>query len=316
MYAVYKYLNGATQANVLADVVAILTGTTDVNTLSASCDKVASSVLTSSTAAGWQMHDASAGTNAVVLKAPVTDDPTKFKYMWLSTNTAGAFSNIFYETWNATTHIGTNWGANDSSFYQRVNYSHTSGGLLYISAATSHCIFHSYSAGGTIGSNYNSGPTGLGEHSRWDPWDTVANGYIPAVSFNYGGFLPSSNQFFYPVRFRGSNGTDMLNTPMMGTTLGTFGNGTFQAPSGNKTIDANGLLMVPLLPIFVTGTFNAGSGWRLGGNMSEKTNMWLLPSSVGNHLDEVTVSGGQTYVIWTLHTAGTGYMNRLAVPKG
>jgi len=39
MYATYRYAAGSTGLNVLADVVAILTGETDVNNLSANCLK-------------------------------------------------------------------------------------------------------------------------------------------------------------------------------------------------------------------------------------------------------------------------------------
>lgn len=39
MNAKYTYVAGATAANILADLVAILTGETNVNNLSASCNK-------------------------------------------------------------------------------------------------------------------------------------------------------------------------------------------------------------------------------------------------------------------------------------
>ncbi len=348
MYAVYKYLNGATAANVLADVVAILTGTTDVNTLSASCDKVNSSIF-STNAAGWEMHDASAGTNSVVLKAAVHDNASQYKYMWLTTNTAGYFGCALYETWNATSHTGTNVCNNDTSStgWQRVNYAFATGGFLYISATARHALFHSLSSGSTLGQtgtatqvstswapHYNAGATmstgsgggvsGCVEYARWSPWDTSTSGYLCAASINNSGgasagYLGNNMRpFVCPPRIRGFNGVDWTGNASMGV-LGTpiptgydNYNGwhlfTQFAPPNNKITNGAGSYITPMLPM-TCGNIN--NGW-FGGNISEKCNAWFLPYSLGYMGDEITVSG-QQYVVWAIPGQLT---QRMAVFKG
>ena len=303
MYAVYKYLNGATQANVLADLVAILTGTTDVQTLSSSCDKASSLITTALTPAGWAVHDAAVPTaNTMVLKAPIADNPSQFKYMWLSTNISGYFENRLYEGWNATAHSGTNMAYNDSSYNsysQRVNFAFASGGFLYISASNRHMLIHSMSSGSTIGSASVTGPSGCVEYTRWSPWDTVSNGYLPVGSINSGGLQLGGN--IYLPRIRTTSGTD--STTMYGYTYAL----TSTLPN-SKISDASGSLIIPLVPIIVSGS--GGNGWFLGGNISELANIWHGPTSYGSMLDEFSLGTGTTYVIFS----SSSY--RIAIPKG
>ena len=308
MYSVYKYNNGATQANVLADVVAILTGTTDVSTLSASCDKVNSTVLTTWATAGWLMHDATPGTaNSAVLKAPISDNPGQFKYLWLSTNTANAFISVLYESWNATSHTGTNPTSYDSTagYTQRVNYAYASGGFIYISSSENHALFHTYSSGNAIGTSNTLGPTGCVDYTRWNPWDVPANGYLPTLSPALSGF--SNGNQAQLTRVKTPTGTDAVGDParsyisFMGCTA---------LPSAGRIPNSAGNLIVPLIPIYHNYTSSAAY-WHLGGNITEKCNIWGLGVGSGSFLDETTSSGNQTYVIWTC------YSNfRIAVPKG
>ena len=87
MYARYQYNSGVqatVQANILADLLAILTGEVNVSNLSASCDKV-NTTITVDNPAGWVLHDAAAGTNAKAIKAPLADDQATFKHLVLDT---------------------------------------------------------------------------------------------------------------------------------------------------------------------------------------------------------------------------------------
>ncbi len=74
MFATYNYSAGGTQQGVLDDLIAILTGETNVSNLSATCNKGATSI-TATIPAGWTLHDAAAGTVTKVIKAPLADDP-------------------------------------------------------------------------------------------------------------------------------------------------------------------------------------------------------------------------------------------------
>jgi hypothetical protein len=105
MYSSYFYNNGATVANILNDLKLILTGTTDVNTLSSqSCNKAQTLINASVTTSAWVAHDITGvAANWICLKAPLSDDGTHYKYMVLDMNTmAGQVGSIitkFYDKW-------------------------------------------------------------------------------------------------------------------------------------------------------------------------------------------------------------------------
>jgi hypothetical protein len=107
MFALYYYNLGASQANILADLTAILTGTTDKELLSAACDKPSTSISNAYTDAGWELHDAAPAAGSKMLKA-LCQDNTYYKYFGLDLNTAGQIKFAGAETWNADTHVGTN----------------------------------------------------------------------------------------------------------------------------------------------------------------------------------------------------------------
>lgn len=56
---------------------------------------------------GWEVHDAQAGSNKVCYKAKNKDDTT-YKYVVLDLNTENSLEVYGYESWNSTTHTGTN----------------------------------------------------------------------------------------------------------------------------------------------------------------------------------------------------------------
>jgi len=134
MYATYRYAAGSTAANFLSDVVAILTGETDVNNLSANCIKADSSILTTYDSAGWEMHDNASHTNGVMLRAINIDDQS-YKYYGIQQNTLNAFSVRTAETWNPVTHTGTN----QLGAYE-ITCNLTGGGYWYIYAHRG-CIY-------------------------------------------------------------------------------------------------------------------------------------------------------------------------------
>ena len=88
MYAHIQYDAGYTITEVFNDMVSVFTGETVVANLSgATINAGASSIDTSSTLAGWAVHDTIVAGSDVVLKAPLEDDATKFKYViWKYTN--------------------------------------------------------------------------------------------------------------------------------------------------------------------------------------------------------------------------------------
>jgi hypothetical protein len=286
MYAIYTYKSTATAAQVVADVVAIVTGTTDVSTLSDSCDKPASSI-TSVIPAGWELHDASAGTNAICVKAPLADDITKYKYVVLDTNTSGYIYTKVYETWNASTHTGTNlcYTSDVNTYSQKVSL--TAGGRIYIAASV-----RALNVLGEYGTTYGSSSSGYAwsgccERSRIGPWDTVAKGF-PPFFFNAG--LAGGN-FHYAPRLLKYDNTTLVgaSAPLTNSYILPV-SGT--RPTTYKIVDDSGTQITPLLPIYVTAytTMNCPIG-----NVSGVSDVWIIPDSTAAHGDVLQV-GSSIYI--------------------
>lgn len=105
MHAKYVTTTGVTQAQIIADIAALLAGTA-VASLSSGCDKV-STTLTSTVAPGWTIHDASPGSSGQVVKAADANTLTT-KYVRLYASDASNIAISCAEGWNASTHVGTN----------------------------------------------------------------------------------------------------------------------------------------------------------------------------------------------------------------
>lgn len=56
---------------------------------------------------GWEVHDQLAGANAVCYRA-LNKDGTTYKHVVLDLNTSNRLKTNGYESWNSTTHVGTN----------------------------------------------------------------------------------------------------------------------------------------------------------------------------------------------------------------
>jgi hypothetical protein len=143
MYAVYNYKAGSTQAQVLSDIISILTGTTNVASLSASCVQSNTSI-TSTVAAGWSVWDASAGTNWQMLRTLAQDGVT-YKYWGIQLNGISTFLCFIAETWNASTHAGTNACTTGSGSWDATN-----GGYFYIYATAKNIIMISWTTTGSF----------------------------------------------------------------------------------------------------------------------------------------------------------------------
>jgi hypothetical protein len=131
------------------------------------------------------------GATPVVIKAPYSDDGTKFKYMWVAPTcaTIGQFMNwqwIPAEDWNATTNTSTNilvtppttTTSTGSTWYSCPSYgtpNFVNNGMTWIiSASATHLFvwFSNDNTGLTVGNTVF-----VCEYTREDSWNTVANGY-------------------------------------------------------------------------------------------------------------------------------------------
>ena len=104
MFCTYRMNATCTNVNLAADLLALLTGQTDKNLLSSGCDKTNTNIINVA-AAGWTLHD-QVSTTKFVVKAKEANG-TIDKFMMIEV-TASAINMSVYETWNATTHTGTN----------------------------------------------------------------------------------------------------------------------------------------------------------------------------------------------------------------
>ncbi|MEO5350044.1 MAG: hypothetical protein H7836_10390 [Magnetococcus sp. YQC-3] len=299
------------QINLLADLVALLTGEVTINNLSSSCDKVTSTI-TVDNIAGWTLHDAAAGTNAKCLKAPLADDPTTFKYVVVDTNTVGYVYLKVYETWDATAHTGTNNCTNSTSNNYCQQCSYSLGGTMHI-FATARFILMNSQIGSTWGSASNGGGSGCFERTRNCTWDTVAAGYPPYLFANLGYWANSSSQSAAMPR-------KLLRTGVVNNGVGAMVS-AFVVPFGEittmfswlsgadqKVQNALGVGQIPLLPIMIV---DAPSMPIHYGEISSLCDVWALPQGVAANMDTIVVNSVNYLVL-----QANGTTKLFAVRKG
>ncbi len=91
MYAVYTHDSSTSQANLVNDIVLMLTGTTSTASLSADCVTGSSSITTTYDSAGWTLHDASAGANLQVIKC-LQQDGVTYKYVGINASSTSVLT--------------------------------------------------------------------------------------------------------------------------------------------------------------------------------------------------------------------------------
>ena len=325
MYAQYHYLPTATQAQVLADIALILTGTTTVTSLSASCDMPNTSIV-SIVPAGWTSVDAAAATNARALSAPLVDSATPAKILVIDLNTANFLLTKVYESWNATTHVGTNLAYTSDLTTNAPALTLTAGGWIYISASARHCLI------ATMDNTLTTFSPGAGivEHTRNDPWNTVANAY-PCSAYlsmkNFGGTTSAASAtthaVYSPRIYQPSIGSDALGSaaglgvygPLLCTntvsnTGGLQGSGLCPTSYGATSAKQTSHILAPI------GLSRNNVIVLLGGDISANTGLYSTTLGYGAATDEITV-GTDTYVVWSggVLTTGVVASTRFAIKK-
>jgi hypothetical protein len=107
MYVKYAWKSGSTAANVLADLVLLLTAQVpDINALSTDCDKYITTVSANTVKSNWTVHDPAAGADSRVLRSLNADGVT-YKYAQVCV-TAENIDIFACENFNATTHVAVN----------------------------------------------------------------------------------------------------------------------------------------------------------------------------------------------------------------
>ncbi len=287
MYAKYVYNTSSTATNILADIVAILTGETVVNNLSGDCD-AGNSNITATVLAGWTVHDADTGSgNGVCLKAVVYNDVLTFKYVHLYIGTVGYLKQITYETWDEVAHTGTNkcYDSDSSNYSQRIDVS--GGGTMHLFSSERFMVMASQTAAGWACSVY-PGPTGCIERTRDLPFDTTIAGWPNWMYAMFGRADYNASYFAYAprkmtkaeVEQTGGSATYYVRT-VGWDNLWTY------APSGidQKIPDGAGGFLVPFYPGYCMQTYDMPGPY---GEFSSLCDIWRIPSNIASHLDTIT----------------------------
>lgn len=292
MFARYEYKAGTTLANMLSDVIAILSGQSNPANLSGDC-LASNTYILQTVASGMAVYDATAGTNKKVIRSLNADGTYKYITLDAGTATSGRFSFDAYDAWNTGTHTGTNQiYTGSTSYYPAISTS--AGGVLIIAAKPQYLIMTGYTLGAWDYTNRI-----IGERQREEPWDTAANGYSPIVA--------SSTDWstWYTTKTKSTTiGTDntLSSASLYPTTR--FGQMSF---SPGRADDGN-TLVHKMSPIYLgAGTSSAAMscGYVQGG-------LLITTASFGEMGNELT-KDGKTYYIVASASGSSG--RRLAVPK-
>lgn len=300
-----------TPANLLQGIISILTGTLDLTTLPTGFNTAASSLSTSISQAGWTVHDNAASSNSMVIKAAYSDDATRFKYVEIQVTT-NAINVWAYESWDATTHTGTNKTGNTGSSYQYQRLTLSQAGRIYLNANNK--FFAITSEFGTSWGDQYSGITLAVEHTRIPSWNTAAT--YPAFAVCFLGELMNGAKSCYMPRARKKSGVDALG-PEAATYFGSVGISYNQwtqpqsIPTGAdaKVLNADGTKTCPFMPIYLTDPQNFSIPL---GHLSN-ADIFLAPVNLLANLETV-LKTGSTSEYMALQTSSNGH--RLMLPNG
>jgi len=298
MYAVYTHDNSTSQANIVNDIVLLLTGTTNPASLSADCVTGSTTVNTTYSVAGWTLHDAAtASTNLQIVKA-LQQDGVTYKYVGVQATSTTVFNLIIYEGWDTATNIGTNAVTSSpftwSSTTQESFYIHSSQQAIVINRGLSGvyqspaCAFEVDNTLGTFIAGY---PTTF----TFVTGNDVSQGNGPRIKNpKASGDLTSASALFMM-----SNNADNSTAPFKG----------FVYRDAAETVKL--ALLTPVVHACgVTSDANYGAFGKLLGNIKFGS---CLTSPVT--LDTAVI-GGVTYVAIYIETGGSALGTSMWVKKG
>lgn len=296
MYAVYSYKSTATTAQVLRDIIMLLTGTTNLNSLSASCDVATSSVDNTFTTGNNFDHDSSISAALTQsLRMSVWDNTSVYFYVQFVVTTTSLGIGI-HDSWNAGTHVVVAPGAQHTSL-MNINTIGTTAGVLYIWSDGKSLM---------VTSGTSAYALSVTQFTRDDLWRTNAGGYKPVacngsiVNNAPGGAWASTTGFTLKS----------LNSSGVAVNAGTAGSNVNawlvdSPPSAPTGYLSSTLTSIAFLQPLRGGT-GAGHGW--GGSITEISPIYYLNSgSIPAYTDEV-VFGAEKYKVMG---SGTKYCVRI-----
>lgn len=307
MFAKYSYLAGASQANIMNDVVLMLTGTTDKTLLSASCNQANTEILATYEPAGWILHDAAAGTNAKVIKAPCVGDAAQFKYVKITTNvSAGTIQTGLWESWNEVTHIGTNLASTSETANCGQRWATGAPGSLYISASAGRIVLYGASSAGNGCAQTNGSCSGVIEADRGFNWCGVGTGFVPAVFFQ-------GNEASMPRHIDASGNvaaSSATKSRLVTMGMDLAANSTYATAYGTGVPMSGGSFALPLAPLMAIAT--AATATAVSGFSNAE--VWILMAGYANTLDESSYDA-KVRVMFPFNALGLAQL-KMALPKG
>lgn len=286
MYVRYVTVAAPTFANIIADLAALLAGAAIVD-LSASCDKVATTMVANVVAPGWTVFDAAAGGGSSVVSAPDSAGLiTKFARLSMNSN---ALRVDTAESWNAATHVGVNIGLPPSA--TGVNLSTTAVNTLHI-WANPRCFAIGEPSGGM---------TGCFEFSR--DIDYLKNTVYPCYAGGNGRSMAGYTNatvgevnMFLP-RIKGQTVTgDVTGSGAVfysGTVQSRMAAATMTGTPVGALQDSVGNYYHEVRPIWAT--LPAG-GTNQSAILGVYYNIWEVTRKISNFFDVLTV-GADTYMV-------------------
>ncbi|MEW6314150.1 MAG: hypothetical protein AB1513_08950 [Pseudomonadota bacterium] len=262
-----------------------------------------------------------------VLKAPVHDDQSQSTYIYaqLDYSSAGFMQMHLFETWNNSTHAGTlQANAFATTKQQRLSVGAGTTRVMSLWAGAGKYLVAQSAVDAGIGASEASQWTGIFQRSRLSPWDTLANGYPPAILTNGSDMATSVNAVIagYAPRYKNPAGGDLtganasLKMVMMGFVSGNGGGinvvGTSTGVISDKVPDGAGDYFAPANEI----QFRSPANLFPGGSISTVCDVWMGPSYVSNKDKMKNGAGTYSYrFIQNTSTAKTATGN-LALPMG
>lgn len=244
------------------------------DTLQAAMDAIEAFLTTHS----WELWDAAAGTNARAYRCQALPDAIgaiHYGYIVLDYNTSGSLFLKLYETWNATTHIGTNLAGSSgivgSVFPAVAAGVFSSIGWLKIQAT--HLGIFLIGNNGSITGSTDNGPIFVAQLARTCPEDLVSVGYPKWAWGRSHGMDPNSYQTFYAVPKLRGNSTQVRAVSSFGASY-----------AGNSAL--------PLMPAYLdalTGKILCSNILGIGSMATGTTIIEVF----GTFLDVVTLTFGQ-----------------------
>ena len=307
MYAKYAYKSTATQAQVLRDLILILTGTTNTGSLSASCDTANTSIDTTlGTTGNNNDNDSGASANTTQgFRMSVHDNATEYFYVAL-TIAAATLQIGLWDAWNGTSHVGVAPGALNTASLTIPTIG-TTGGTLHVWSDGKGVLIQS-----TLNNQYQ--PLGVVQFTRDDAWRTIANGCKPVVCFGVntlggGGTTWSASVAFTLKSINAtpafvSAGTAYANAmgpvPDIPSTSGS--NGSYMGRLDSSLVSKNSLL-----PARAGGNGSAVGTWIYGGAVSSLSPLYFHTGNSAAVIGDDITYGAETYRVFSYGGASTNY---------